>query len=529
MPNVAVSATDSGGGSSAQVGTFRFDRTASPYSYPIVNAPFFNLEIQARTPVKFSWNNGAPDYFTSLSHKRIVEGANTGQINISYVPTKPSGNTVSKDDPNYIEAALNAASGKCRFQYGMTGYQSPYYDALIYDYKASLNEGRLDYSFNIISREISSLNTLIPDSKEINILKDEDRPSNFNSRIALYFRVNYIIEKYLNNEEDTYEFDDGLEDTLGSLSSSEISLKGLRGVQMTEAITRYLDTHHLSLNSDYEFIPGSITVSGHNALEALNVLATSLYNPKDALEHYYMYIDNVVQDNGKKTIRLVRIQSKNKISTVDANTVEYAFDWYHKDSTVISWQPEYKGTALLFREEGDVVEVGLDENGQPNVYSGKVNNAIKAAGGNASKVFTEGSYASYFSTFDIESVQDFTNMQTQKFKRIANYPYDASITVLGTPTNKIYVGSHIIVRPYLQRVLHHSAGEYFVKSITDTVDSNGFRTTMTLTRINTLTDEGTPVKTPLVKIVKPGSLQSQESGVVTVTPRVIRDVNMEIS
>lgn len=492
-------------------------RLTSPPTYPMVNAPYFNLEILSTdaNPVSFSWNGGAPDYFTSLSHNRIVEGANTGQISISYVPTQGSGKTINKGDPNYIEAALTAAHGRCRFQYGMTGYKSPYYDALIYDYKATLNEGRLDYVFNMISREIGALNTMIPNSDVYDIPEESERSNTFNDRAYLHYLVNTIIKKYLNSD---YEFEDGLADSadfleqyewqFGNVPSESMSLDYYEGYRVL--------LEDATLTSDYKFVPSSITISGHNALEAINILAVSLMNPSDSLEHYYIDIDDEVRTGSKKKIRLLRTKGKNVGSSAP---IEYAFDWYHRDSTVISWSPNYKGVALLFQDVNPISEVGTDENGKPKVYTNEINDAIRMSG--ASQVFTSGAYSSYFGTFDAESVQDYSNMQTQQFKRIANYPYDASITVLGIPTNTLYVGDHITVRPYLKGELHHSAGEYFVKKIIDTVDDYGFRTQMDLTRINALEDLG-KVETPISRkqVIKPGGKAEVYTNNITVATQV---------
>lgn len=473
----------------AQTSNAEDNKFVIPSQYPIVNAPFIKLDLLqgdgSAAITSLSWKGEGPDYFTSLSHKRILHEACQCTLNLSYVPNPG-------EDPSLIEAAIWKSKGRCKYQYGLTGYKSPVYSGLIYDYSVSMSEGRLDYKMDLISQEISYLTGAIKDAK-FNIPPIKDR---IKYRKEPWKWVRWAVEKlilfYFNDE---YYFEDCVYtgDYDGDAEACPYELQ----------------------SSQLDFV-------GTNPIQALYKIAKHLY-PRDGNTSTLYYIQ--FDDEASLTDYKGKVKLMSTSQVVDKSSVvgTYSFLWNHRDSSVISWNPEYKGTAVIFNDtyrkkylkkstesdEGHVAEYAVQSDGSYLVDTMPNKKTLRAE--------ANAMYGTIYGS-DFEDVIQDNDELIRAYNEITRYPYKATLTVMGLPADFV-IGDHLIINPYLNGILHHTGGEYMIQGITDNVSSSGFTTELNLVRVDTTIDleeveekeEGVESKrTPL----KPGRIGTARIGTV---------------
>lgn len=396
---------------------------------PITHYPYVNIKLGNNISLTQDPNDNKPNYFISLEHKRYTNQANTLSLNITFVPT-------GDQDPNMVENALTSANQIITFKYGSTKDKnlSNEYIGLVYDYSVSISESGLSYSISAISQSVLSNYEKITD--DANAIKTDDS-------------VDKVLEK------------------LSKVISSSESLK--------DVCTFDID------NSAKNFeVTKAVTAADKTPMQYLLEVAGTLRDAEDPDKHFYkIYTSDISTNDSKCTIKLVRTAGN-----IDA---KYTFKWGGKDTDIISWSIDYKGSTALFSNSTKYKDykktLDSDAGGNPVAAEFDTRSMLKDGAMGGDLTSAANIFLSSGATAAVTDIAD--------FKEKANYPYKATLTVLGIGSGNsssggddIVLGSSIIqVTPILNGKPHHSAGKYVVTGITDKVDGrSGFTTTYNLYR-----------------------------------------------
>lgn len=352
---------------------------------------------------------------------------------------------VSDRGANWFEQQILESTGHIKFRYGMNTYDtsewSNYYFGFIESYKCAFSNGVLKYTVAGISASVIA---------NLDDIKDKD-----------YYKI---------NKSDTA---DKVLDKMEKLVNEDSSLKDYY----------VFDKEHSSKNF---IVKEEQTVGRDNPMTYLNYIAQHTILDKDDSETYFYRI--VVDDelvNGKGKISLKRF-SKNKIDKV------YTFEWGTRDCDVISWTPSYDGSvSLIFsrddsKDKSRVTEAvsKLLEDEEGNTTGGTVVTPDDDSEDTKSGNFDDENTNIY--SFKDSVSKNVTNLT--QFLEASNYPYRASLTVLGLAGKKAenlsLISSNVEVIPMINGEKHHSAGIYQVLEITDNVSNGGFTTTLSLQRLS---------------------------------------------
>lgn len=257
-----------------------------------------NLQRNAHIPwitirfgsISLTWrgDENRPDYFTSLTHKRMVDKANVLTVNITYCPHVG-------EDPNKIEKAIYDSMGTCLVQYGdYASNRSKTYKASITSYTVDLENGVLIYSFTLMSCAVGY--NLTPYSHSY---LDSDKGEN---RMIIFTR---ILRKAATLMSANYDF----EDPWTVLSTAK-------------KFTGNVPLDSIGLVSPVKFIQ-----------EALK-----LVTPQEPGTYYALEIDDSY--TGKGVMRVVHVDPSKA-------TFSRQFEWGTKNGTVISWTPKFDGAIRL--------------------------------------------------------------------------------------------------------------------------------------------------------------------------------------
>lgn len=389
-----------------------------------VHIPWIKITLNNKVSLTWRSNPSSPDYFTSLTNKRTVEQAALIDLNITYCPHVG-------EDCNMIEKAI-VESPVCTVQYGDSygsrTVSSRVYRALIYSYSTQFNEGFLSYSFKLVSASVphnfdKCKPTRIPPKGLTSV-----------SANSVGIEIQRLVQIHL-GEDYTYDY-----------KSSEEALTGA---------TIYNDS------------PVEVE-SGLSPIKTMMALLKALPPFEDGATRV-LEIDDSVNSEGKGTIRVVKYGGSGTVPS------SLSFEWGTRDGTVLEWSPNYDGSVAIFRNYSDI---GVTATSLYNADTGKpITLSYDKASAAASNLISTDTSNSVYNA--ISSISEFS--------KLADYPYCATLTVLGEDRFVSPASTRIKVTPVIMGVAHHSAGTYAAKSIIDTVDGSGFTTTYELYRT---TDQG---------------------------------------
>lgn len=377
-----------------------------------VHIPYISIQFGS---ISLTWrgDENRPDYFTSLTHKRVKEKASEMTINITYAPQYG-------EDPNKIEVAILNSSGICLVQYGdlTSGVVRPY-KCMVTNYTVSIDEGVLSYSFKLVSAAVS-----------YNLSPFKANPEKLVGEESTIEKFVEILKDAATRMEDYYIF----EDPTGVLSSAKKPESVDFGSEEKSPIKFMIDA------------VGQLSCQDEDCLFAID-------------------IDDSVMLGSKGRVKVVKIDtSKVQISK--------SFNWGTRDGTVLSWSPRFEGA------QGLTASRALDPNTPPDITSTvdpRTGVMITAIKNNSGSVDFRSADSTLFVNNLISSTSDFIEK--------ADYEYEGDLTVLGE-SKPIYLGETVIsINPLIMGKSHHSAGDYVVIGVTDTVNgSSGFTTTYKVMR-----------------------------------------------
>ena len=432
--------------------------------------PFIKLTFGNES---FTWSGSEsrPDYFTSLLHKRYSEEANTMTINLTYCPK-------IGENPNRLEDAIVAAGGQCQVQYGdfSLGEKTPLYKGLVCSYKTNHEGGVLVYNLSLISSMVCYTYEQYPgcefktqEGHTIAVVKEEIKNivENYMSFSGNSFR------SYIFDEESSVNFSD-------KVTFSTISVSEGNPISALKSIVRQLKVKKLWRSEEQEvdqslrnFIVNPVNRESTGSRAAVVVQPGDLgigggsrkpewKDPYEGVDHslnHYLSLEVDESGTGPGKVRIVLVNS-------DVVSATYTFEWGDKNSEVLSWSPEYDGIYSIMSATGGKkfsTFVSTAENGEFGYTTYSFNAPAVRENGTASDLFAQ-----------VE------NLEINQNEIDRHYEYKAVLTVLGK-SKMLDIGVSVIkVLPIVAGSYHHTAGDYVVIGIEDSVSSEGFTTTYTL-------------------------------------------------
>lgn len=457
--------------------------------YYNVSFPYIEIYLVGQSfSLVLNQNDKRQDYFNSLTHKRYMESANTATINLTYVPKY-------NEDPNQLEAAIAASKGYCTFRYGHFGENTLTYVGQIVNYTTSINSGYLQYTLQLVSRAACYNYTIIKDNAYA-IKEGDEGTSSTADEVIYYERIRTTSgEEYrqLNTKPSdwdsmyrTYFYKDSsnnMRQVTGDTAPENFTVASVAGKGVLGKFAAIVERY---MGEDYTF---DIQNSECN-IEAIkgdvipiNQTTPMMYMQRitkefliDAVDHQKNYYKLVVDDrvdstegtHYKGTIRLVRTGAV-------SNTIEYTFDWNSRDCDVLSWTPSYDGSYSIFGNFNYLTE-------NTNEYTTSA--LAESDLGTTSYKFDNSKVdRNNFDSFSLATIASGVVTDVNTFAERINYPYKATIEVLGLSRSEIdLVQTHVKVNCMVAGQLHASSGEYIVTGIEDSVSSRGFITKLDLVR-----------------------------------------------
>lgn len=487
--------------------------------------PYIYIELASGFSLTKSFKDGRPDYFTSLTHIRYVDKANTTTINLSYVPLD--------NDPNRLEEEIANSKGLVKFRYGYLGQTSREYRGLIYDYSVSISDGVLMYTLQIISQAVLANYVILSDLTEeelneersktpevdwVNAYKGsgsvksmfgvlpqyenyeklKKKPDDWETKWNTYYKKNddgsfsqikestdnrvsgkaYTITDKDDANSICNKFENLVKDTLGEYytfhkTASLSALSGLSSVTAKEQSCNGMSP----ISYMQEVLRGLVDKSNIDK-------EGNITDPKTIM--FKLTINDSTKDDTKGEIYISKVDS----TKADAS---YTFTWGTRNSDIISWDPQYKGSYSIFKARGvnsvNMQTKNVSTNPDGTMAGYMVDAAAMRDNSNYSSygVNSEGIKEAfpYNTPGDDDFISNVVN-DIETFRENADYCYTATLKVLGvagTTADELRLcESSIQVTPYVNGIEHHSGGRYVIKGITDEVDSNGFTTKFDLYR-----------------------------------------------
>lgn len=430
-----------------------------------VHIPYISLEFAGKS---FSWNSkdNAPDYFISLTHTKYTDAANKMSISLTYCPR-------AGQNPNELEDYIVASKGECFVTYGDFGENCETYKGLVYTYTVEFSEGFLTYNLSLISSLASYTYGQYPGA-EFSV-KNGDTIKDVEDEIKRIVKV-YLsssgseFKSYIYMNSLSVDFSDKITFTSVSFPSgnpifairsavSQLKVRKLWNSEVKDLISEIKNdiTNKRPLGQvlpSSGFIGMTDTSGGYDSEDKF----TSKYDGVDHSLDYYVSL--VVDDSGKGSGKIYVVLVEGQVEE------SYTFNWGTRDGEVLSWSPEFDGSYSIYGSSGKQLfgtclsqnEVG--EYGYTTFtydFNNIVNNQVAAG-----------------------IIEQAENLAINQSEIDRHYEYKATLTVLGK-TKMMSLGQSVIeVNPIIAGVSHHTAGQYVVIGVEDSVSSEGFTTTYTL-------------------------------------------------
>lgn len=421
-----------------------------------VHSPYISINFGT---VNLTWraSEDRPDFFTSLTHKRVIDQANTTKINISYTPSKLT--DLNQDDyVNKVEKAIVDAGGECFFEYGDYGQVSPLYRGLVINYSVSFSEGSLEYSFDLISKIAQyNFNSLPGGYVSLKSYAESSDPD-YRAQAGRAVRT-YIESKVYPALSDSYNLD------ASALEGAEpLIIPSLYDSNDSDD-SQYRLTYNAGLSpiQIIRFLISKLVKKGNNSFSYFTVVVDDTVRSG---------VSNVSgSSNGALSVSrgLIKVV---EVSTVQNVSNELVFEWGTKDGTVVDWRPSFNGSIAIFSHRGDLPSA-YNYFSLLNPNTGKIN-ISRAAQGSLTLPNTMSTSINSQLSASITSLSE--------FKSLTNYCYNGTLTVLGRLDAVELAQSKLRIVPLIYGQPHHSEGVYIITSVEDSISSDGMTTTYEVQR-----------------------------------------------
>ena len=402
-----------------------------------VLTPFLSFQIGGeKDGVYFSTHIKESNYFMSFKHTHSGAGsANEFTITLVFDP-KPG------DDISKMEKLFNTT--KCYYRYGWDQpyMLSPLYQGILLNYSISMNNNLITYTLTGYGSVVAGvdLEYTLPavgeyeesendDGETVQVIKDGIRPTDY---LATY--VQDILDK---NPTKNGVKNKILIDKSAENKDREVVIPGYSDITLSEALDEILSLAY-TLDSD-------------GCME---------------LSQFYYYIVPANSDNDN-TNQIIIKKLKSETGNI---TPEINFNWgtvpnaSPKTSNIVkNFSAQYDGTIAIATASSstDLAEYKYSINENGSVVRTRVIAGNSKIGANRS----------------LSQIQSYN-----KWASGTQYSYEATLDLIGIPC-EIPMGTYIRVTPVIYGTQHHTGGVYFVQEQTDTLDSNGFSTSLSLLKV----------------------------------------------
>ena len=421
-------------------------------TYPsLVEAPFIKLQVgdytfgsynavQSGSTVKVQY----PNYITGLQVTKVNGSVNQYTINMVY-------QIAAGNDPNMIDKILSTVGyGTVKISYG--DWQSPTFiykeeEALITNVKTNVDfkSAKINYTISCTSNALNLCSTTF-------------------SFPAFTGKPSDKIKQMLNSASDYY---------------------GLKAAFPGMANSTSVEINNLIASNDKAV---KVPACEMDALSYINKLVTYMVaetNADSAIlldsSYYLTIVDDTYGDMKGCYFTIKQMMANSKtLASYDTYTVDIG---YPSDNMVMNFQVNSDNSWSLLYNYGEKVDT------QDYTYS----------------IDSNGSLVADYSPSYAISTSDFKTTAAQRtwWTNMTQFPISAELTIKGL-LRPMMLMTYIKINSYFYGQKHASSGLYFVTKQVDTVDSRGYRTTLSLTRFagdDTYTSTETQTVTYKVPVV----------------------------
>ena len=395
-----------------------------------IEAPFIVIQVGDYTFGTYSAKEDKehkrisfPNYVKSLNVKKVNGTVNTYNIKIVYPITE-------KDDPNLLERIFSTISDSriIHLQYGDS--MTPNYifkeeEVIVSKITSQIDfkASRIDYTISAVSNSINLTAGVENFPAKFAKPSDEIKRIFNDSRYGL-LDLFYGMKSYKNNLEKFIPGDD-----------KPVNLEGKENVSVLTYIN-YL----------------------------VNCMCSWKDDPRAKLKqnrYYWAVFDDISNEYGGPYIKIVQVTNHINYN-IQYNTYEIDVG-YPAGNFVTNFSINNDGSwSILYKHANDI---------QLPEYTYIIDNNGKLIPDSSSSLMTSKKY-----TYETEASRTWWSNMTQ-------YPISAKITIKGLLRPAILM-SHVRVNAYFYGNKHISSGLYIINQQEDSIDNQGYRTTLTLTRIS---------------------------------------------
>lgn len=460
----------------------KFNEGRALYTMYLQFYVFGNLVVDTTSP---EWGTNC---LVSFTHEMNGSGqANQFTLEILFKPNERNVYSIQNLESKLLFACsindgdnlkdLSSLYRNCSYIYGYgdePDIRSSKYVGMITDYDCKLDNGNLHYTIKGTAGVVAMKEFRISPKEEYTIDEQGNEvtdPMNFIKRIFEVEFKNPASENYLAYD---VQFLSGCYDTVNKAPIAHYSGGDFTQFEQKNLFQVIGDILNCCLTEDQ-----------YNNLNAKN---TVLPNQKIS---YSYYVDSIPKSTAYcGTVYIYQLPSVQGNENKDENgaprtlnsDIQMPFNWFAPSSNneeynhmVLSWEPKYDGMLLMAMAANLKLHSStyktMDDDG--NVVS------VKSMGGARTGVAVNGDVST-------NTIQEYSSWA---FK--TQYPYNASLSILGVPTEvPMSTIINVIAKMGNEDVKHHSSGQYMILSKTDKMNSSGFVSTFELTKVcNTFNPE----------------------------------------
>lgn len=395
-------------------------------------------------------------YLMSLENTKNGTGmCNNFILNLAYCPD-PHGTNIT--DVNMRDLDIVVSNNLCKLRYGYifpdgTRLLTPQYQGRVTGYTVEIQDAMLLYRIEGYSSVLGIRDSKVNHSeKELKDLAGSNNPIDLvigilneaiknNSLVGKYKVVNSVKHKAADNSE---------------------LFKEVRDQYVMQYVNSILNGTRAESQKD-------ISTESTSGDDADNEITTKLIR-------YSFVVNDEVDSDSEATIEIVSIDPEN----TEKQTPDVTFDWMSgkPDDIVLNFAPDFKGELAMASAQAlftKMLKSTVGEELKDNVTIDSCGEIID----NLKKTV----YTKNISTISGDSSSTDLLSSEAIMALFAQDVYNATLTTLGIVGN-IPILTHIVVNPLIYGCKHHTAGEYYVTKLSDSLSSAGFTTTFELCKVS---------------------------------------------
>lgn len=431
-----------------------------------VYVSYLNFIVNGRTLVNTTSSNWDENNLISLTHTLTGAGqANTFILEILFKPNDRNIRNI-----NEIEAKLLAACsiqnedgslksiaelyGNCEFTYGYSdaNIKSQKYTGRVMKYKSKIENGNIRYTIEGYCG--------LYGAKEIRLSNKTEYDPSGTETSPLQYIANIFEIEFKNDGKYSGLFD------IKFLESCYKDNQTLDGTNLSDDWKIFDQKNIFQIMDD--ILAGTCTSE-----QADKFKSTGSISPTEMDKFGYYLDDTPTNTASLGTVYVYLIKSNSGKSEIELDNevgTELTFNYYAPSSginhLVKSWDPEYEGEILMslaiaLQTQSRTFQT-MDANGE----------IISVQGLGAARLGTLSNPDAIYNT-----IQEYN-----KWCFVTQYPYKASLTIMGCPC-EVPITGKIKINALIGTQLHHTSGIYMILGKKDNISSSGFYSTFELFKV----------------------------------------------